>query len=104
MAGRNSNRVVITGVGVVSPIGIGNDRFWESLLQNRSGIDFLQSVPGDGLPSAFGAEVRDFNPVSAVNSNSVPSCCSTVFKPSIDQYNRQSMLLFTENVLLKRTH
>ena len=63
MAGRNSNRVVITGVGVVSPIGIGNDRFWESLLQKRSGIDFLQSVPGDGLPSAFGAEVRDFNPV-----------------------------------------
>jgi 3-oxoacyl-[acyl-carrier-protein] synthase II len=63
MAGRNGIRVVVTGVGVVSPIGIGNDRFWDSLVHNRTGIDFLQSMPGDGLPSAFGAEVRDFNPV-----------------------------------------
>jgi 3-oxoacyl-[acyl-carrier-protein] synthase II len=63
MAGRSGIRVVVTGVGVVSPIGIGNDRFWDSLVHNRTGIDFLQSVPTDGLPSAFGAEVRDFNPV-----------------------------------------
>ena len=62
MAGRDGTRVVVTGVGVVSPIGIGNDQFWNSLIANRSGIDFLESVPGDGLPSAFGAEVRDFDP------------------------------------------
>lgn len=64
MAGRTGIRVVVTGVGVVSPIGIGNDSFWDSLLHNRTGIDFLQSMPFDGLPSAFGAEVRDFNPVN----------------------------------------
>ena len=64
MAGRNRIRVVVTGVGVVSPIGIGNDNFWDSLVHNRTGIDFLQSVPSDGLPSAFGAEVRDFNPAN----------------------------------------
>ncbi len=64
MAGRSRIRVVVTGVGVVSPIGIGNDNFWDSLVHNRSGIDFLQSVPSDGLPSAFGAEVRDFNPAT----------------------------------------
>ncbi|MFM7925244.1 MAG: beta-ketoacyl synthase N-terminal-like domain-containing protein, partial [Planctomycetaceae bacterium] len=63
MAAHKRTRVVVTGVGVVSPIGIGNDRFWQSLLTNRSGIDFLQSLPTEGLPSAFGAEVRDFNPV-----------------------------------------
>jgi len=62
MAGRNRIRVVVTGVGVVSPIGIGKDNFWDSLVHNRSGIDFLHSLPADGLPSAFGAEVRDFNP------------------------------------------
>ncbi len=56
-------RVVVTGVGVVSPIGIGNERFWDSLVQNRSGIDFLHSQSTDGLPSAFGAEVRDFDPL-----------------------------------------
>ncbi len=62
MAGCDGVRVVVTGIGVVSPIGIGSDIFWNSLVGNRSGIDFLQSVPGDGLPSAFGAEVRDFDP------------------------------------------
>ncbi len=64
MAGRTGIRVVVTGIGVVSPIGIGNDSFWDSLVHNRTGIDFLQSMPSDGLPSAFGAEVRDFNPVN----------------------------------------
>ncbi|MCA9066121.1 MAG: beta-ketoacyl-[acyl-carrier-protein] synthase family protein [Planctomycetaceae bacterium] len=62
MAGRNKVRVVVTGVGVVSPIGIGNDCFWDSLVNNRTGIRTLQSIPTEGLPSAFGAEVRDFDP------------------------------------------
>ena len=62
MSGRSRIRVVVTGVGVVSPIGIGNDTFWDSLVHSRSGIDFLQSMPSEGLPSACGAEVRDFNP------------------------------------------
>lgn len=53
MAGPQQTRVVVTGVGVVSPIGIGNDRFWDSLIHNRSGIDFLSAVPAEGLPSAF---------------------------------------------------
>ncbi|MFZ9092590.1 MAG: beta-ketoacyl synthase N-terminal-like domain-containing protein, partial [Planctomycetaceae bacterium] len=50
MSGHQQTRVVVTGLGVVSPIGIGNDRFWESLSTNRTGIDFLKSVPTDGLP------------------------------------------------------
>jgi 3-oxoacyl-[acyl-carrier-protein] synthase II len=62
MAGCDGNRVVVTGVGVVSPIGIGNDRFWQSLVSNRSGVDYLQSLTGENLPSPFGAEVRDFDP------------------------------------------
>lgn len=62
MAGCDGSRAVITGVGVVSPIGIGNDAFWNSLKNNHSGIDFLESIHGDDLPSPFAAEVRDFNP------------------------------------------
>lgn len=61
MAARDGTRIVITGLGVVSPVGIGNDAFWASLQENRSGVDFL-SIPHEGLPSAFGAEVRDFDP------------------------------------------
>lgn len=63
MTGRDGIRVVVTGVGVVSPIGIGNDTFWESLVSNRSGIDYLRTIPTEGLPSRFGAEIRDFDPV-----------------------------------------
>ncbi|MEO2031421.1 MAG: beta-ketoacyl-[acyl-carrier-protein] synthase family protein [Planctomycetaceae bacterium] len=61
MVARTEARIVITGLGVVSPVGIGKDAFWKSLQENRSGIDFL-SMPHGGLPSAFGAEVRDFDP------------------------------------------
>lgn len=64
MAGRDGSRVVITGVGVVSPIGIGKDRFWNSLTNNESGIDYLQSIDADDLPSPFAAEVNDFDPAA----------------------------------------
>lgn len=62
MAGCDGTRVVVTGVGVVSPIGIGNEQFWDSLSNNRSGISLLKSMEADDLPSPFGAEVSDFNP------------------------------------------
>jgi len=54
------NRVVVTGLGIVSPIGIGVEEFWQGLLQGRNGIGPIQSFDPDGLPSRFGGEVRDF--------------------------------------------
>src|SRR5688572_10957295 len=65
-AGKSPSRVVVTGVGVISPIGIGNERFWRSLASGRSGIDCLSSVPSQGLLSKVAAEVRDFNPLDYV--------------------------------------
>lgn len=62
MAGCDGTRVVVTGVGVVSPIGIGNEQFWDSLSNNRSGIGVLKSMQAGNLPSPFGAEVSDFDP------------------------------------------
>ncbi len=56
-------RVVITGLGVISPIGIGKVDFWNSLKSARSGVDFLNSMPTHSLPSKFAAEVKNFNPV-----------------------------------------
>lgn len=56
-------RVVITGLGVVSPIGIGKESFWDSLKTGRSGIDFLDSIAANSLPSKFAAEVKNFNPL-----------------------------------------
>jgi 3-oxoacyl-[acyl-carrier-protein] synthase II len=61
-AGCPSLRVVITGVGVVSPIGIGKDDFWKNLKSGISGIGFLESIPSENLPSRFAAEISNFDP------------------------------------------
>ncbi|MBN2474685.1 MAG: beta-ketoacyl-[acyl-carrier-protein] synthase family protein [Pirellulales bacterium] len=54
--------IVITGVGVVSPIGIGNEAFWTSLREGRSGVHYLDLFGQSDLPVAFGADVADFEP------------------------------------------
>lgn len=63
MAGPDQIRTVITGVGVVSPIGIGRDAFWSGLMSGKSGIDFLSAFSTNDLPSCLAAEVKDFDPV-----------------------------------------
>lgn len=53
--------VVITGVGVVSPIGIGRAAYWDSLMQGRSGIAPFSFAGGTDLPVKFGGQIRDFD-------------------------------------------
>jgi 3-oxoacyl-[acyl-carrier-protein] synthase II len=53
--------VVITGLGVVSPIGIGREAFWSALLAGTSGIDSLAEFQPSDLPFRFGARVRGFD-------------------------------------------
>lgn len=55
-------RTVVSGLGVVSPVGIGNDSFWSSMMAGRSGIGYLTSIPSHNLPSKLAAEIRDFDP------------------------------------------
>ena len=59
---RSERRVVITGMGVVSPIGIGLDAFWSSLNEGRGGVETIRAFPSDGLPSSAVAEVKGFDP------------------------------------------
>lgn len=54
--------VVVTGVGIVSPIGIGRDAFWRSLTESRSGVGLIERFDPAGLPVRTAAEVRDFDP------------------------------------------
>lgn len=53
--------VVITGVGVVSPIGIGKEPFWASLHEGRSGVTAVQVLAAANLPAPFGGELLDFD-------------------------------------------
>jgi 3-oxoacyl-[acyl-carrier-protein] synthase II len=54
--------VVVTGIGVVSPIGSGCEAFWASLAAGRSGIGPITAFDAGGLPVRFGGEIRDFDP------------------------------------------
>lgn len=53
-------RVVVTGIGIVSPIGIGVDAFWSSLSGKVSGIAPLTHLPASALPGNLGGEVKGF--------------------------------------------
>jgi len=54
--------VVVTGMGVISPIGIGSDRFWNSIQACRSGIGPIESFDTGDMPVCIGGEVHDFDP------------------------------------------
>ncbi len=56
------NRVVVTGIGVVSPVGSTRDGFWSALVEARSGIGPLTNVPTERLTTRIAAQVRDFDP------------------------------------------
>src|SRR5690349_905169 len=57
-----AREVVISGVGVVSPIGIGRDAFWRSLCEGRSGVRLLPTFDSPDFSVRFGGEVQDFDP------------------------------------------
>ena len=55
-------RVVVTGTGVISPVGNDVETFWNNLLKGYCGIDFIKSIPTEDLPVKIAGEVKDFNP------------------------------------------
>lgn len=60
-------RVVITGVGVVAPNGIGIDNFWDSLVNGRSGIKAVQQFDVSSYPSKIAGEVEEFDTKDYIN-------------------------------------
>lgn len=55
-------RVVVTGMGAVTPLGTGVDAFWQGLLAGRSGIDLVTRIDVSDLPTKVAGEVKDFLP------------------------------------------
>ncbi len=54
-------RVAVTGLGIVSPCGIGRDAFWNSLKEGRSGVSRVELFRCDNVSRGIGGEVKDFN-------------------------------------------
>lgn len=61
----NDRRVVITGIGVVTPLGNSVKELWDSLLQCKCGIDRISAWDPTGYDSQIAAEVKNFNPAPA---------------------------------------
>src|SRR3972149_11468381 len=55
-------KVVITGLGVVSPLGCGKEPFWNSLIEGKSGIAPMTFLDLSPYKCKLGGEVRDFKP------------------------------------------
>ena len=57
-------RVVITGLGVVTPCGIGVDNFWKNMLEGKSGVSLIERIDTEKQAVKIAAEIKDkdFNP------------------------------------------
>jgi 3-oxoacyl-[acyl-carrier-protein] synthase II len=58
----SKRRVVITGIGVISPIGNGKDNYWNALKEGKNGIDKITRFDATEFPTQIAAEIKDFDP------------------------------------------
>jgi 3-oxoacyl-[acyl-carrier-protein] synthase II len=61
MSNSNARDVVITGIGIISPLGIGRETFWKNLSEGRSGLKKAELTSFSGTPGGICGEVTDFN-------------------------------------------
>jgi len=66
----NEHRVVVTGLGVVTPIGVGLEEFWEGLKEGRNGISRVTHFDPSDFRSQMAAEVKNFNPEEWIDGKS----------------------------------
>ena len=71
MTPMNNRRVVITGCGVVTPIGIGKEAFWNALERGENGADFITLFDTAQHTTKIAAEVKDFNPENWLDKKEV---------------------------------
>ncbi|MRR58806.1 MAG: beta-ketoacyl-[acyl-carrier-protein] synthase II, partial [Deltaproteobacteria bacterium] len=64
-------RVVVTGVGVVSPLGTGNRKNWDALIAGVSGIDRITRFDVTDCPVQIAGEVKDFNPEDFIEKKEI---------------------------------
>lgn len=66
----NEHRVVVTGLGVVTPIGLGLEEFWKGLIDGRNGISRVTQFDPSDFRSQMAAEVKSFNPEEWIDAKS----------------------------------
>lgn len=58
----SAQRVFVTGLGVISPLGLDVQSTWKAIVSGRSGVDFISAFDTDGFDTTFAAEVKGFEP------------------------------------------
>jgi 3-oxoacyl-[acyl-carrier-protein] synthase II len=71
----NKNKVVVTGIGIISPIGTGIHSFWESLINGKSGISEITRFNTERYPTKIAGEVNDFRPEEYMPDDLVNDLC-----------------------------
>lgn len=64
-------RVVVTGIGVVSPLGTGNGKNWDALIAGKSGLGRITRFDASSLPVQIAGEVKDFNPEDFIDKKEI---------------------------------
>ena len=64
-------RVVVTGMGIISPLGITVDTFWDGLVQGRSGVEYITSFDASTYPCVVAGESREFVPENYMQAKQV---------------------------------
>ena len=65
----DNNRVFISGIGMVSPLGLDAPSTWEQLIQGQSGVDQITAFDTDGFDTRFAAQVKGFDPDSYLDQS-----------------------------------
>ena len=58
----NKRRAVVTGIGVITPIGTGKEEYFRSLKEGKCGVDYITRFDTEGFDARIAAEVRNFEP------------------------------------------
>ncbi|MBA7641561.1 3-oxoacyl-[acyl-carrier-protein] synthase 2 [subsurface metagenome] len=67
----NHNRVVITGIGALSPLGLDAASTWQGLVNGKSGIDYITLFDAESLETKFGGEVKGFEPTDYISRKDI---------------------------------
>jgi len=62
LTSNTDNRVVVTGMGILCPLGLNVSTTWEGLIAGKSGIDYITLFDPEGLDTKFAGEVKGFEP------------------------------------------
>lgn len=67
----NKQRIAITGIGMITPLGHDTASTWNALMQRRSGIDKITSFDSSGFLTQIAAEVKNFNPATYIKDKTL---------------------------------